>query len=85
MDNHHDNSTSFWKTSSRAVPGRPSPKKDNIRHGAFRTGRGHHSTFQDFQESVSDAWDMGDDEFCIISGIFMFIVNGVKNIFLLQK
>lgn len=68
MESNHENTPSFWKTNSRAVPGRPSPKKE-IRHGAFRSGRGHHSTFQDFQESVSDAWDMGDDEFCIISGL----------------
>lgn len=27
------------------------------------------TSFQDFQASVSDAWDMDDDEFCIISGI----------------
>lgn len=26
------------------------------------------ASFQDFQESVSDAWDIGDDEFCNISG-----------------
>ncbi|XP_071054579.1 TBC1 domain family member 22B isoform X2 [Onthophagus taurus] len=26
------------------------------------------TSFQDFQASVSDAWDMDDDEFCIISG-----------------
>lgn len=68
MEQHsNDNSSSFWKNNSRAVPGRPSPKKE-VKHGGFRSGRGgHHSTFQDFQESVSDAWDMGDDEFCIIS------------------
>lgn len=27
------------------------------------------ASFDDFQESVNDAWDLGDDEFCIISGI----------------
>lgn len=27
------------------------------------------TSFDDFQESVSDAWDLGDDEFCIISGM----------------
>lgn len=26
------------------------------------------ASFDDFQESVSDAWDLGDDEFCVISG-----------------
>ena len=27
------------------------------------------TSFDDFQESVNDAWDLGDDEFCVISGI----------------
>lgn len=42
--------------------------------GAVRTPGGSNSSgasssFQDYQESVSDAWDLGDDEFCIISGV----------------
>lgn len=79
------NSTSFWKNSGRAVPGRPSPKRDfldktntnNSKSGAEggtgvqRADRGAAggmvSTFRDYQQSVSDAWDTGDDEFCIIS------------------
>lgn len=73
------NDNSFWKPTSRAVPGRPSPKKlvtgvgaGGIKHlqqsagGAVGAG-GMTSTFQDFQQSCSDAWDMGDDEFCILS------------------
>ncbi|KDR16026.1 TBC1 domain family member 22A [Zootermopsis nevadensis] len=57
---------SFWKKSTKAVPGRPSPKKDP------RVNRQRNScstSFQDFQESVSDAWDIGDDEFCIVSDV----------------
>lgn len=34
---------------------------------AGAAGSGASSSFQDYQESVSDAWDLGDDEFCIIS------------------
>ncbi|KAH8359264.1 hypothetical protein KR093_005497, partial [Drosophila rubida] len=73
------NSTSFWKNSGRAVPGRPSPKRDfldntnskNCAAGAVLRDRGNGigmvSTFRDYQQSVSDAWDTGDDEFCIIN------------------
>lgn len=72
------NSTSFWKNSGRAVPGRPSPKRDFLgpksTSGAADPQRdrgngsgGMVSTFRDYQQSVSDAWDTGDDEFCIIS------------------
>ncbi|ALC45766.1 CG5745 [Drosophila busckii] len=72
-------STSFWKNSGRAVPGRPSPKRDfhdnsQLVSGAAGAvlrdrgnGTGMVSTFRDYQQSVSDAWDTGDDEFCIIS------------------
>ncbi|KAH8307668.1 hypothetical protein KR044_007757, partial [Drosophila immigrans] len=75
------NRTSFWKNSGRAVPGRPSPKRDfldntnskNCTAGAVHgdrdrgNGIGMVSTFRDYQQSVSDAWDTGDDEFCIIN------------------
>lgn len=27
------------------------------------------SSFQDFQESTDDAWDIGDDEFCVVSDV----------------
>ncbi|KAH8265622.1 hypothetical protein KR038_012044, partial [Drosophila bunnanda] len=70
------NST-FWKNSGRRVPGRPSPKRELDKLvgagvagvGGRGTGpnTGMVSTFRDYQQSVSDAWDTGDDEFCIIS------------------
>ncbi|XP_065166315.1 TBC1 domain family member 22B isoform X2 [Atheta coriaria] len=54
---------SFWKKNSKAVPGRPSPKKDVK---PLPKGKPAGTTsFQDFQASVSDAWDMEDDEFYI--------------------
>lgn len=62
---------SFWKNSNRVVPGRPSPKRINsfgTNETAGRSGAGGMmATFRDYQNSVSDAWDTGDDEFCIIS------------------
>lgn len=63
MDNSKSNA-SFWKKNSNTVPGRPSPKKDLKQNSKTK-----HSTisFQDFQESTSDAWDIGDDDICIIS------------------
>ncbi|KAH8241395.1 hypothetical protein KR032_012439, partial [Drosophila birchii] len=70
------NST-FWKNSGRRVPGRPSPKREldkSVGAGVAGVGgrgagpnTGMVSTFRDYQQSVSDAWDTGDDEFCIIS------------------
>lgn len=62
---------SFWKNSNRVVPGRPSPKRDTSTLSGKVAGAGHSggmmATFRDYQNSVSDAWDTGDDEFCIIS------------------
>ncbi|XP_059219528.1 TBC1 domain family member 22B [Stomoxys calcitrans] len=64
--------SSFWKNSNRIVPGRPSPKRDSNQAAtgavlvAGQSG-GMMATFRDYQKSVSDAWDTGDDEFCIIS------------------
>lgn len=46
---------------------RPSPKKD-VRPSAKTKTTGT-TSYQDFQASVSDAWDMDDDEFCIVSGV----------------
>ncbi|XP_036327140.1 TBC1 domain family member 22B-like isoform X2 [Rhagoletis pomonella] len=72
--------SSFWKNSGRLVPGRPSPKRgddtslisSSVGGVLVRTsggkGDGMVSTFRDYQQSVSDAWDTGDDEFCIMSG-----------------
>lgn len=50
----------FWKTPQRAVPGRPlqTVKRTEVMSG---------SSYQQFQASVNDAWDLGDDD--IISGI----------------
>lgn len=62
------NTNSFWKNSGRIVPGRPSPKRVNSISNSGGNGKPMVSTFRDYQQSVSDAWDTGDDEFCIISG-----------------
>ncbi|EDW84550.2 uncharacterized protein Dwil_GK14182 [Drosophila willistoni] len=72
------NST-FWKNSGRIVPGfisqspKHNPNLDKVSAtvgpgGAVVRGSGGAmvSTFRDYQQSVSDAWDTGDDEFCII-------------------
>lgn len=65
-------SNSFWKNSNRIVPGRPSPKRVNtIGVAELGAGGGMMATFRDYQNSVSDAWDMGDDEFCILSNAAM--------------
>ncbi|XP_017074707.1 TBC1 domain family member 22B [Drosophila eugracilis] len=65
------NSSTFWKNSGRRVPGRPSPKRELEKSVGVGLGAdsatGMVSTFTEYQKSVSDAWDMGDDEFCIIS------------------
>lgn len=67
MDHNHENS--FWRSSVRSGPGRTSPKKDaKGTSGKSSKGPVGSTSFQDFQESVRDAWDMGDDEFCILSG-----------------
>nr|XP_023029239.1 TBC1 domain family member 22B [Leptinotarsa decemlineata] len=57
--------SSFWKKNIKPVAGRPSPRRESkdIRKTPGST------SFQDFQASVSDAWDMDDDEFCILSGL----------------
>lgn len=74
MDNHEGHAESegnkvppFWKKTTKAVPGRPSPRKE-VRSSSHHNS-GSSTSFQDFQESVSDAWDIGDDEFCNISDI----------------
>lgn len=67
-------SSTFWRNNSAArLPGRPTmatrmASGGNGGGGAGGGGAGGGSSFQDYQESVSDAWDLGDDEFCIISG-----------------
>ncbi|KPI99011.1 PREDICTED: TBC1 domain family member 22B [Papilio xuthus] len=53
-------SDTFWRTPQRAIPGRPLQRveKNEVMSG---------SSYQQFQASVNDAWDLGDDD--IISGI----------------
>ncbi|KAK0168638.1 hypothetical protein PV327_002416 [Microctonus hyperodae] len=81
----NNNQQSFWKKNARAVPGRPSLKQDNRQAKVFTTsnlpggGSGGNggtigagssaASFRDFQESVDDAWDSGDDEFCTVSDV----------------
>lgn len=63
MENH-DNS--FWKSNTRSIPGRPSPKKDIPKATAGST-----TSFERYQRSVSDAWTLSEDEltkeYCILS------------------
>ncbi|XP_047103811.1 TBC1 domain family member 22B isoform X2 [Schistocerca piceifrons] len=47
---------SFWKKNAKAVPGRPSPKRES--RPQRQRGASSSTSFQDFQESVSDAWDI---------------------------
>lgn len=54
---------------------RPSPKKDPRGN---RQRNSSSTSFQDFQDSVSDAWDIGDDEFCIISGRRSYSLKGMQ-------
>lgn len=37
--------------------------------GGTSGGSGSSTSFQDFQESIDDAWDSGDDEFCTVSDV----------------
>uniref|UniRef100_A0A336K258 CSON012504 protein n=1 Tax=Culicoides sonorensis TaxID=179676 RepID=A0A336K258_CULSO len=57
MENHN-----FWKNSVNTKPGR-------IKKDTSVSGTAGNSSFQKFQNSVQDAWEVGDDEFCIISGL----------------
>lgn len=50
----------FWRTPQRAVPGRPCQRVERVE---VMSG----SSYQQFQASVNDAWDLDDDD--IISGI----------------
>lgn len=66
-------SSTFWRNNSAArLPGRPTMATRMASGGGGASGTAGGtaggSSFQDYQESVSDAWDLGDDEFCIISG-----------------
>jgi hypothetical protein len=46
---------------------RPSPHKESLTWSKPRGSGGGGSSFQDFQDSVRDAWDIGDDEFNVMS------------------
>uniref|UniRef100_A0A6G5A0P1 Putative ypt/rab-specific gtpase-activating protein gyp1 n=1 Tax=Rhipicephalus microplus TaxID=6941 RepID=A0A6G5A0P1_RHIMP len=76
--------TAFWRKNARSVPGSikpvygashpprkdsmPStPKKDG--HSSRHRRNTSSSSFKDFQESTDDAWDIGDDEFCVVSDV----------------
>lgn len=77
-----DNKSIFWKK-SEAVPGRPvssvqtlnltqdsksiSPKKNSSKPKHRKTSSS--SSFQEFQDSTDDAWDIGDDDFCLTTDI----------------
>ncbi|XP_031834710.1 TBC1 domain family member 22 isoform X2 [Nomia melanderi] len=37
--------------------------------GVMSSSSGGSTSFQDFQESIDDAWDSGDDEFCTVSDV----------------
>ncbi len=58
-----------------------SPRKEVATAGTGRNAPA--ASFDDFQESVNDAWDLGDDEFCVISGrSFQFSVFFIVSCFL---
>ncbi|XP_045124049.1 TBC1 domain family member 22B-like isoform X2 [Portunus trituberculatus] len=57
------NGRNFWRKNSK-VPGGSSPRKEGGPRKPETT-----DSFQDYQESVNDAWDCGDDEFCVISDV----------------
>ncbi|CAN8018761.1 unnamed protein product [Ixodes persulcatus] len=76
--------TAFWRKNAKTVPGSikpvygashpprkdtmPStPKKDG--HTSKHRRNTSSSSFKDFQESTDDAWDIGDDEFCVVSDV----------------
>lgn len=65
---HHENS--FWKSNMKMVPGRPSPTKDFNRSSNVK-GNSSATTFEKYQKSVSDAWNLDPDEltkeYCILS------------------
>lgn len=67
---------SFWKSSVKMVPGRPSPTKDFNRSTTVKAKSNNISnsstnSFEKYQKSVSDAWTLSEDEltkeYCILS------------------
>lgn len=84
MQSFDDSKSAFWKKNDKNVPGRPvssavhlsqmhhdpklySPKKEASKPKHRRTTSS--SSFQDFQDSTDDAWDVGDDDICIVSDV----------------
>lgn len=64
---------SFWRTSSRIVPGRP---RNNPNAQTIKAANKPTTSFQNFQESVSDAWDLSLDDLipnCHEPGISMSV------------
>lgn len=63
------NENSFWKSNVKMVPGRPSPTKDFNRPTATKANSS--TSFEKYQKSVSDAWNLSEDEltkeYCILS------------------
>ncbi|VVC36530.1 Hypothetical protein CINCED_3A016178 [Cinara cedri] len=55
--NDSDLKNSFWKKNIRNLPGRASPKKDSKSVSSSAS-----TSFDDFQESVSDAWEVEVEE-----------------------
>lgn len=57
---------SFWRSNTRSVPGRPSPKREVPKPGSSSS-----TSFERYQKSVSDAWTLSEDEltkeYCILS------------------
>ncbi|KAK7080383.1 hypothetical protein SK128_018370 [Halocaridina rubra] len=75
------NGKNFWRKNSKSVPGSMravygamhppitrSPKSSPRKESGQKKPESNDS-FQDYQESVNDAWDCGDDEFCVISDV----------------
>jgi hypothetical protein len=64
----HSSDNSFWRSNVKMVPGRPSPTKDINRS---TTGKNSSTSFEKYQNSVSDAWTLSEDEltkeYCILT------------------
>ncbi|XP_001948071.2 TBC1 domain family member 22B isoform X1 [Acyrthosiphon pisum] len=64
-DNDMNLKNSFWKKNIRNLPGRASPKKESKSVSSSAS-----TSFDDFQESVSDAWEIeAEDEILRISDV----------------
>ncbi|KAK2706460.1 TBC1 domain family member 22B-like [Artemia franciscana] len=61
---------SFWRKTEQPLPGRASPKKQ-ITVNKRNNGNPEDSSFKNYQDSVVDVWNTGDDDFCIVSDFKM--------------